>query len=193
MVTEDVGTSLYYIFLCHFVPCEQELVLHVCSWCQRLGGNTKYMNLVQSINCHLVILGEFSICPCCSNGQFGITVCGQKHCWKFLAPDCIISDLGLLSMVKKTKACVHYNRDSSNELIWYSDSPSPDNVMFIAARCNIFFHADLAAGAKLHVTGLTRRQQQHQFTTVMAAMAVPGTSTIPVRGAKLALQPLSTG
>lgn len=99
MVTEDVGTSLYYIFFCHFVPCEQELVLHVCSWCQRLGGNTKYLNLVQGINCHLVISGGFSICTCWSNSQFGITVCGQKHCWKFLAPDCIISDLGLTSMV----------------------------------------------------------------------------------------------
>lgn len=61
---------------------------------------------------------------------------------------CWIAEYG-----EKTKACVHYNHNSLNELIGYSNSPSPDNMRFIAAWFNTFFHADLAAGAKFHVTG----------------------------------------
>lgn len=131
--------------LCHFVPCEQELVLHVCSWCQRLGGNIKYLSLAQSINCHLALLGEFSIWLCWSNGQFGNVVCGQKHCWKFLAPDCKISDLGLLSMVKKqrhayiTITIVDTPKVNLNESVGYSSSLHSENMRFIAAWFNTFF------------------------------------------------------
>lgn len=56
-----------------------------------------------------------------------------------LAPECIISDFGLLSMVKKqrhvysTIKTVNMPKVNLNELVGYSNTPRPDNMRLIAA------------------------------------------------------------
>lgn len=78
---------------------------------------------------------------------------------KLFAPECIISDFRLLSMVKKqrhvysTIKTVNMPKVNLNELVGYSNTPRPDNMRLIAALFTILIQADLAAGTELHITG----------------------------------------